>query len=149
MSRETEIRRGREALAQGDAAAAERALSAAIDGGSAVPEALKARATARARLLNWSGAADYLERLIMSAPDESSPVELEYVRVLRLASERGGTLTVAQTAMDLDVSLDAAEAALDECSRKGGAYIDTDPKTGIPSYRFPEFQAADARSGPK
>ncbi len=86
MSRETEIRRGREALAQGDAAAAERALSAAIDGGSAVPEALKARATARARLLNWSGAADDLERLIMSAPDESSPVELEYVRVLRLAS---------------------------------------------------------------
>lgn len=86
MSRETEIRRGKEALAQGDPAAAERALSAAIDGGSALPEALKARAAARAQLLDWAGAADDLERLLKTAPDEASPIELEYIRVLRLAA---------------------------------------------------------------
>lgn len=85
MSRETEIRRGREALAQGDAAAAEKALSGAIDGGSATPEALKARATARARLGQWGAAADDFERLFRADPGEASPLELEYVRVLRLA----------------------------------------------------------------
>jgi hypothetical protein len=73
--------------------------------------------------------------------DEASWIDpLLAVRVLRLASEHGGKLTVAQTAMELDVSLDAAETALDECSRKGGAYMDADPKSGIPAYRFPEFE---------
>ncbi len=76
--------------------------------------------------------------------DEAAWIDpLLEVRVLRLASEHGGRLSVAQTAMELDVSLDAAEGALDECSRKGGAYLETDGKTGIPCYRFPEFEAAD------
>lgn len=61
------------------------------------------------------------------------------VRALRLASENGGRLTVAQTAMELNVPLDAAEAALDECAARGSAYIDVDPANGIASYRFPEF----------
>ena len=65
------------------------------------------------------------------------------VRVLRLAAEKGGRLTVAQTAMELNVPLDDAETALDECAAKGGAYIDVDPSNGIASYRFPEFQTTN------
>jgi len=64
------------------------------------------------------------------------------VRALRLASEKGGRLTVAQTAMELNVPLDAAEAALDECASRGNAYIDVDPSNGVASYRFPEFQSS-------
>jgi hypothetical protein len=63
------------------------------------------------------------------------------VRALRLASERGGKLTVAQTAMELNVPIDSAEAALDECAAKGSAFIDVDAETGIAAYRFPEFEA--------
>jgi hypothetical protein len=62
------------------------------------------------------------------------------VRTLRLASQRGGKLTVAQTAMELDVPIDSAEAALDECAAKGSAFIDVDRETGIASYHFPEFK---------
>ena len=64
------------------------------------------------------------------------------VRALRLASENGGRLSVAQTAMELNVPLAAAEAALDECAARGSAYIDVDPSNGIASYRFPEFQSS-------
>ena len=62
------------------------------------------------------------------------------VRVLRFAERQKGVLTVAKTAMELDVPIDDAEAAMDECVSKGSAYIDVDRKTGIPSYHFPEFE---------
>ena len=61
------------------------------------------------------------------------------VRALRLASESKGVLTVSQTAMKLNVPLDEAQAALDECAVKGAAYINVDGETGIPRYCFPEF----------
>jgi hypothetical protein len=67
------------------------------------------------------------------------------VRTLRLASERGGKLTVAQAAMELDVPIDSAEAALDECTSKGSAFIDVDRETGIASYHFPEFEKPSER----
>lgn len=63
------------------------------------------------------------------------------VRTLRLASEKAGRLTVAQAAIELNVPIDSAEAALDECASKGGAFIEVDEKTGIATYRFPEFEA--------
>lgn len=69
------------------------------------------------------------------------------VRVLRLAADKRGSLTVSIAAMELDVPLDAAEAALDECAAKGSAYIDVDPASGIASYRFPEFLPPPPRSG--
>jgi len=65
------------------------------------------------------------------------------VRALRLASESKGVLTVSQTAMKLNVSLDEATAALDECALKGAAYISVDDSTGISSYCFPEFMPKD------
>ncbi|MFA6507914.1 MAG: hypothetical protein WCT14_17560 [Treponemataceae bacterium] len=66
------------------------------------------------------------------------------VRVLRLAAEKGGKLSVAQTAMELNIPLDTAEKALDECASKGGAYIDINSSTGIASYQFPEFSPKDS-----
>jgi hypothetical protein len=62
------------------------------------------------------------------------------VLVIKLASERKGKLTIAQTAMDLDSPLEDTEAALDECVARGSAYMDVDQETGIARYRFPEFE---------
>jgi hypothetical protein len=41
--------------------------------------------------------------------------------------------------MRLNVPLDEAQAALDECAIKSAAYISIDEATGISSYCFPEF----------
>ena len=58
------------------------------------------------------------------------------VRVLRLAAESGGVLSISQAAMGLDVPLDDAQAALDECAMKGTAYIQVDEeKIGRASCR--------------
>ena len=62
------------------------------------------------------------------------------VLVIKLASERKGKLTIAQTAMELDSPLEDTEAALDECVARGSAYMDIDQETGIARYRFPEFE---------
>ncbi len=61
------------------------------------------------------------------------------VRILRLARERSGTLTVAEVAMSLDISLDQAEAGLSECVRAGNAIPDYDIARNHALYRFPEF----------
>jgi len=70
------------------------------------------------------------------------------VRVLKLASESGGSLTVSQAAIKLNVALDDAQAALDECAVKGTAYIQVDEATGIPAYKFPEFYKGDRTEEP-
>ncbi len=69
------------------------------------------------------------------------------VRVLRLAEQRGGSLTVSAVAMSLEVGLDEAQAALDELVRKGAAGVDIDLATGIATYRFPEFLPRPGESG--
>ncbi len=65
------------------------------------------------------------------------------VRVLKLARELGGVLTVAQVAMELNVPLDQAQAGLDECVRAGNAFLDYDMARGHALYRFPEFVGPD------
>ena len=65
------------------------------------------------------------------------------VRILKLAREMGGTLTVAQVAMELTVPLDHAEAGLNECVRAGNAIPDYDIPRGHAVYRFPEFAEPD------
>ena len=67
------------------------------------------------------------------------PDPLLAVRTLRLAAESKGTLTVAQTAIELNVSLDEAENALEECVRKGSAFKNVSDPSGIARYDFPEF----------
>jgi hypothetical protein len=77
---------------------------------------------------------------IRNGDKQPAPIDpLLAVKVLRLAEQRGGTLTVAQTAMELNVPLDDAQEALDECARKGGADIEVDPNTAVSVYRFREF----------
>lgn len=61
------------------------------------------------------------------------------VRILKLAREHKGTLTVAEVAMGLNVPLDSAEAGLSECVRSGNAIPDYDIARNHPMYRFPEF----------
>lgn len=61
------------------------------------------------------------------------------VKVLKLASVKGGSLTVSAVAMSLDIGLDDAQAALDELVRKGAADADVDLTTGVATYSFPEF----------
>ncbi|MFH2114163.1 MAG: hypothetical protein ABIJ86_06630, partial [Spirochaetota bacterium] len=61
------------------------------------------------------------------------------VKVLRLASRSRGILTVSRTAMELDIPLETAQAALDACVLQGSATMEPDEATGIPQYRFPEF----------
>jgi hypothetical protein len=65
------------------------------------------------------------------------------VRILKLAREQRGVLTVAQVAMELNVPLDQARAGLDECVRAGNAFPDYDITRGHALYRFPEFDGPD------
>ncbi|WP_304225558.1 hypothetical protein [Gracilinema caldarium] len=65
------------------------------------------------------------------------------VRVLRLAEQKRGLLSVSQTAMELNIPLSDAEAGLDECVARGTASIEVDTNTGLAFYRFPEFLPKD------
>jgi hypothetical protein len=65
------------------------------------------------------------------------------VRILKLAQQHGGVLTVARVAMELNVPLDQAQAGLDECVRVGNALPDYDISRGHALYRFPEFTEPD------
>ena len=61
------------------------------------------------------------------------------VEILRLARENDGILTVSKVAIALNVPLDQAAAALEECVRKGNAMPDYDIDGQTALYRFPEF----------
>lgn len=69
------------------------------------------------------------------------------VRILRLAKDRGGILTVAEVAMSLSIPLDQSEAGLAECVRAGNALPDFDIARGHALYRFPEFISGDEAAG--
>ncbi len=68
------------------------------------------------------------------------------VRILRLAREHGGILTLAQVAMELNVPIPMAEAGLAECVRAGNAVQDYDIAHSHPLYRFPEFAPPEGRA---
>ncbi len=70
------------------------------------------------------------------------------VKILKLAQQQGGVLTVARVAMELNVPLDQAQAGLDECVRAGNALPDYDLTHGHALYRFPEFSDPDRQSLP-
>ncbi|MCX7656338.1 MAG: hypothetical protein N2Z76_07415 [Treponemataceae bacterium] len=78
---------------------------------------------------------------------EASPMDpLLPVKALKVASQRGGRISIAQLAMELNVSLEIAEKALDTCVRKGSAFIEIDQTTGITVYCFPEFMKREDSS---
>jgi hypothetical protein len=61
------------------------------------------------------------------------------VEILRLAREHEGILTISIVAIGLNVPLDQAAAALEECVRQGNAFPDYDIDGQHAVYRFPEF----------
>jgi hypothetical protein len=65
------------------------------------------------------------------------------VRILKLAKQGRGLLTVAEVAIELNVPLDQAQAGFDECVRAGNAFPDFDMIRGLSVYRFPEFAEPD------
>jgi hypothetical protein len=65
------------------------------------------------------------------------------VRILKLAQEHGGILTVAQVAIELNVPLEHARAGIGECVRTGNAVPDYDIPRGHEVYRFPELTPGD------
>jgi hypothetical protein len=65
------------------------------------------------------------------------------VRILKLAKEHNGILSVADVAMGLEVPLDHAEAGIAECVRAGNAFADYDIARAHAVYRFPEFLPPD------
>ncbi len=72
------------------------------------------------------------------------------VRILKLARDRGGVLSVSDAAMELNVPLDDAEAGLEACVRAGNALPDWDVARGYMLYRFPEFSPPkDGPQGPR
>ncbi len=61
------------------------------------------------------------------------------VKVLALAKERAGFLTVSEVAIALKVPIDQAEAALESCASSGAALPDYESERGFSRYKFPEF----------
>jgi hypothetical protein len=77
---------------------------------------------------------------IGSEPASRPPIDpLVPVSILKLARDRGGILTVAMASMALEISLDIAEAGMEECVKKGMATPEYDEDRSTVTYRFPEF----------
>ncbi len=68
------------------------------------------------------------------------------VRILRLARERAGSITLSDVATALDVPLEQAEEGLRECVRTGNAIEDFDIPRGYTIYLFPEFMSPEERN---
>jgi hypothetical protein len=68
------------------------------------------------------------------------------VRILRLAREKAGALTVSEVAISLNVPLEQAEEGLRACVRAGNATMDYDVTRGFTFYTFPEFLPPGDRS---
>ncbi|MEJ5187879.1 MAG: hypothetical protein WHT84_01555 [Breznakiellaceae bacterium] len=99
--------------------------------------------------IRWDGLKALFRREEKKEEAGATPMDpLLPVKALKAASERGGQISIAQLAMELNVSLETAEKALDTCVRKGSAYIEIDQTTGIAFYCFPEFMKRDS-SQPK
>ena len=113
-------------------------LGAFVTGGIAI--------AAGAWLLTGGGWLAYLRRWAStrSAGSSRQPGRVLFnpllpVEILRLARENDGILTVSKVAIALNVPLDQAAAALEECVRKGNAMPDYDIDGQTALYRFPEF----------
>ncbi len=80
-------------------------------------------------------------------PPAEPPVQIDPllpVQILRLARERGGTLSVAQVAMELNIPISEAQAGLLACVRSGSASEDYDVEAGYAVFSFPEFRRPES-----
>lgn len=83
-------------------------------------------------------------RIAAPPPEPTDP--LLPVKILRLARAHHGTLTVSQTAIELNIPINEAEAGLAACVRASSATEDFDMRRGYALYLFPEF--SDPASAP-
>ncbi|MCX7024701.1 MAG: hypothetical protein NT080_08795 [Spirochaetes bacterium] len=60
------------------------------------------------------------------------------VRILKLAKDHAGILTVSMVAIELNIPIDVAEAGLEECARHGHAAVDFDMQKETKYYSFHE-----------
>jgi hypothetical protein len=67
------------------------------------------------------------------------------VRILKLAKDKSGTLTVSEVAIGLNIPLEQAEEGLKACVRSGNALADFEVPLGYVKYRFPEFLSPEER----
>jgi hypothetical protein len=102
------------------------------------------RGTIRRALRTWKDSRRSARHVAQRGPGATALMDsLLPVRILKLAREHNGVLSVAQVAMGLEVPLDQAQAGLDECVRSGNAFPDYDITHGHALYRFPEFAGPD------
>lgn len=67
-------------------------------------------------------------------------------RLLDLAAESGGAVTVTTVARALSIPMAEAETTLSALAREGHVTVENEPTTGVVVYVFPEIQAARART---
>ena len=81
-------------------------------------------------------------RLRQSRPDSKQrKLEMEN-KILRIAKETGGKVTVAGTSLRIGSSIDETEAALNDLTVRGYANMDVSPEGKI-SFLFPDFEQLD------
>ena len=92
----------------------------------------------RIKLLAKSGA--LRPGMAVGQPVAAQPVQLtvdqQMVRLLEVARERGGKLTVPQAVMAMQLGFDEVEALLLDMHRKGYAAMTNDLESGVIVYEF-------------
>ena len=73
-------------------------------------------------------------------PAEGAAPAVEH-RILQLAMQCGGRLTITSVAASLSLTLAESDRALTELARGGHVEIGNDPTTGVVVYTFPDIQA--------
>jgi hypothetical protein len=74
-----------------------------------------------------------------TAPQRPLSDPLIPVKILKLARQHNGILTLSDVAIELNIPLEEAEAGLDACIRSGQALADFDMTRETTFYRFHEY----------
>lgn len=87
-------------------------------------------------------------RAVRKKPKDDASVHIDPllpVRILKLAREKEGRLTVSEVAISLNVPIEQAEEGLKACVRTGNALADYDIRHGFAQYSFPEYASPEDR----
>ncbi len=87
---------------------------------------------ATAQLIWWAG------RLVHRSADRKRYAQLQH-RLLRLARQKGGSLTVLEAATDCRMTVEKAEEILRELAARGHAEVRVS-ESGLIVYKFPEIE---------
>jgi hypothetical protein len=89
-----------------------------------------------------------IQKARLSKRVEKAPITLDPllpVRILKLAKEKSGILTVSEVAITLNIPIEQADEGLAACVRNGTALADFEVPLGYAKYRFPEFLPPEER----